>query len=248
MICHDSSGTPAATSAPFVFERDTFAFRNELVWEYRVDARTGRMTTRRAEPAPTFALRCFVMVRAVRQFRFHARFEPESPRVDDGACRRLVRAVIRRSPRRASAPSDRVRIPGFRGLRELSAAHEALMKQALGGAWRSYVLRSHWRMVFPFPRTHQAREAKSLQAAVQAGRLPIVHVVRFPQLTINHGLLLFATEQADEAVEFLAYDPNAPDAPARLSYRRDTRTFELPPNRYWGGGRVDIFEIYHGWF
>ncbi len=247
MICPDASTSAASAAAPFAFGRDTFAFRNELVWEYRVDARTGRMITRRAEPAPTFALRCFMMVRVARQFKFHARFEPERPRVGEGACRRLVSAVVRRSPRRSSAPGDRVCIPGFLGLRELSTTHEAMMKRILGGAWRSYFLPSHWRMVFPFSRTHQASAATSLLAAVQAGLLPIVHVIRFPQLTINHGLLLFAAEQADEAVAFLAYDPNSPDAPVRLGYHREARTFDLPPNRYWAGGRVDVFEIYRGW-
>lgn len=248
MICHDPSGSPVDTSAPFDFERDTFAFRNELVWEYRLEEPTGRMTTRRAEPAPTFAHRCFVMVKAARQFLFHAQFVPELPQPDEDACLALARAVIRRSPRRSSAPADRVRIPGFSGLRDLSTTHESLMKQVVGGAWRSYVLRSHWRMVFPFSRRHQAREAESLLAAFQAGRMPIVHVVRFPQLTINHGLLLFAADSADETVAFSAYDPNAADAPTRLIYSRNTRTFELPANRYWAGGRVDVFEICHGWF
>jgi hypothetical protein len=249
VICHEPASSPAAATAPFDFERDTLAFRNELVWEYRVDERTGRMTTCRTEPPPTFALRCFVMTRATRQFRMHARFEPEaSPPPDEAACLRLARTVIRRDPRRPSAPIDRVRIPGFEGLRELSATHEEGLKRVLGGAWRSYVLRSHWRMVFPFSRSHQARTAESLQTALCAGRLPILHVLRFPQLTINHGLLIFAGRPGKGNVAFSAYDPNTPEGPARLDYDLRTRTFTLSRNRYWAGGRVDGFEIYHGWY
>ncbi|MCP5521202.1 MAG: hypothetical protein H7A46_06600 [Verrucomicrobiales bacterium] len=234
--------------AAFDFARDTFAFRNELVWEYHPDVRTGRMIPRRAEPRPTFALRCFAMVRAARQFRIHAQFEPGQSRPDEADCGRLVRTVIRRNPRRASAARQRVPIPGFRDLRELSTIHEGLLKQALGGAWRSYVLRSHWRMVFPFSRVHQAREAESLKRALETGRLPVVHVVRFPQLTINHGLLLFAVEPGQDRVDFMAYDPNSTGSAIRLTYHPGTRTFGLPPNHYWAGGRVDVFEIYHGWF
>lgn len=249
MICDDdTSSSTGGVSPRFDFDRDTFAFRNELVWEYRVDEGTGLMATRRADPAPTFAHRCFVMVRMVRQFLLHARFEPERPPPDERGIFRLLAAVVRRSPRHASSSQDRVPVTGFHGLRELSQAHEALVKQVSGGAWQSYVLRSHWRMVFPFSRRRQAREAESLLAGLSAARLPIVHVVRFPQLTINHGLLLFAAEREGDTVNFRAYDPNVPGAPTCLSYHHGRRTFELPRNHYWAGGRVDVFEIYHGWF
>ena len=48
------------------FDRDTLAFANELVWEYHFDEATGATTTRRRVPPPDYALRCFVLVRAVR--------------------------------------------------------------------------------------------------------------------------------------------------------------------------------------
>ena len=53
------------------------------------------------------------------------------------------------------------------------------------------------------------------------------------------------TRRARETIRFAAYDPNAPDAPATLSYDRATRTFTLPHNTYFRGGRVDVYEIYH---
>ena len=63
----------------FEFERDTFAFPNELVWEYHFDAATGTTAARRRVPPPEYALRCFVLVRAARQFLYHARFDPTAP-------------------------------------------------------------------------------------------------------------------------------------------------------------------------
>lgn len=239
---------PAAATRAFEFARDTFAFRNELVWEYRIDGDTGRTTTVRSEPPPTYAHRCFVMVRSARQFRFHARFDPEGPRPDASRAEALAKAVVRRSARHPSPAADRVVIPGCGDLREFSQLFEPAVKRACGRAWQSYFLRSHWRMVFPFSRAHQAREATGLAAALNGGRLPIVHLVRFPQLTINHGLLLFGVESGHDGLKFAAYDPNLPGTPALLCYERASRTFTLPATHYWAGGRVDVFETYHGWF
>ena len=59
-----------------------------------------------------------------------------------------------------------------------------------------------------------------------------MHLVRFPRIAINHALLLYAYSASEEAIRFAAYDPNAPDAPATLSYDRATRTFTLPHNTY----------------
>lgn len=115
----------------FQFERDTFAFHNELVWEYRFDPATCRPTTCRNEPPPTYAHRCFVMVRSARQFFYHARFD-------------------------------------------------------------------------------------------------------------------FIETEA--AIRFVAYDPNIQEHPAELTYDRARRTFFLLPNHYWAGGRVDVVEVYRGWF
>src|SRR5258705_348138 len=63
----------------FEFERDAFAFPNELVWEYHFDEATGATAARRRVPAPDYALRCFVLIRAARQFLYHARFDPPAP-------------------------------------------------------------------------------------------------------------------------------------------------------------------------
>jgi hypothetical protein len=232
----------------FQFERDTFAFANELVCEYRFDAPDGRPKLTARVPRPDYTLRCFVLVRAARQFLYHAEFQPGLPLLPEAECRRRVRQVISRNPRVPCAPERRVRFPGCEGLRALSRIGEQLLKAECGGAWRSYVLRSHWRMVFPLSRRQQERTAERLQARLAAGFPPIVHLVRFPQLTINHGMLVFAAELSGRQTIFQAYDPNDPACPARLAYDADARTFSLPANRYWAGGNLDIIEIYRSWW
>ena len=245
----------------FDFHRDTFAFANETKWRYSVDPVTGRQKSTPRVPEPDYTLHCFAMARSARQFWLHARFEPELPVADEATYLKLIREVVsRRVPatcgRRPdqSNPTDgdckspaRVVIPGYTGLREFSAAWEPLLKAGCGGVWRSYFQRGNWRMVLPFTRGHQQAEAARLVSRLHHGALPIVHLLRFPQLTINHTLLLFATHEASEAIEFHAYDPNVPERPVTLKYDRATRTFTLPPLHYFVGGRVDVYEIYRGW-
>lgn len=232
----------------FEFGRDSFAFANELIWEYRFNAATGRTTFSRREPKPDYAHRCFVLARAARQFLYHARFDPAQPPTSDDNYRLLIHEVVSRNPRQPCAPGQCVVFPGFASLREFSATRERLLKEECGGAWRSYVLRSHWRMVFPISRAHQTRTAKALKLALQEGGSPIIHLVRFPKLSINHGMVLFNGSATVAGFRFDAYDPNDPQKPTALSYEAATRTFQLPANRYWAGGRLEVIEIYRGWF
>ena len=241
-------GSPPDHSArSFQFERDTFSFANELVWEYRRDPATGKTTTFRNEPAPTYAHRCFVMVRSARQFFYHARFEPAQAAADERTYRGLIREVVSRSPRRPSADADKLVIPGYDSLRSFSQAQAPLLHAECGGAWQSYFLRSHWRMILPMSRGHQERMARHLVEVFPKRIAPIVHLVRFPQLTINHGIVLFDFIETGAEIRYAAYDPNVPEHPSELIYDRAKRTFLFPRNHYWNGGRVDVVEVYRGW-
>jgi hypothetical protein len=231
----------------FEFQRDSFAFANELIWAYHFDPVTGKTTVSRRAPEPTYAHRCFVLSRAARQFLYHSRFDAGQQIADDKAYRRLIRRVLARNPRALCEPGQTIVIPGFDSLRRFSQARETLLKAECGGAWRSYCLRSHWRMVFPVSRQHQVRTAGQLLEAIRHNRSPIVHLVRFPALSINHGMLLFAAEETDDRVRFHAYDPNDPNKPVLVSFDRSARTFALSANAYWAGGHVDIIEIYRTW-
>ncbi len=243
---------PTASSAPrrFDFGRDTFAFANELAWEYRFDPGGGRPRMEAREPRPSYVLRCFVLARAVRQFFLHAEFRADAEPGSLAESRACVRQVLRRNPRIPSSPGGRVGFPGYDGLRSFSRDREGLLKAECGGAWRSYVLRSHWRMVFPITRAHQDRTYRQLTARLARGQPAIVHLVRFPQLTINHGMTLYAVEGGggQGGTRFLAYDPNDPSGPSVLSFDGGSRTFFLPANRYWAGGPLDVIEIYRSWW
>jgi hypothetical protein len=237
----------AAGPRQFEFARDTFAFKNETYWEYHFDTASGKTTFSKREPKPDYAHRCFVLTRAARQFFYHVRFDPDRQAPDDPVCRRLIRQIVARNPRRSCATEKQIVIPGYANLREFSGARAPLLKAECGGAWRSYVLRSHWRMVFPISRPHQARTAAALRAALQQNIPPIIHLVKFPAVTINHSMLVFAAAETAGGVDFQAADPNNAEKPTTLSFDHKTSTFTLPPNHYWAGGELDIIEIYRTW-
>jgi hypothetical protein len=239
----------ATSSLPrrFEFDRDTFAFANELVWEYRLDPASQKMVSRRSDPPPAYAHRCFVLARSARQFFYHARFDATLPVADEETCRRMVREVVSRNPRTASPEARRAVVPGYDSLRSFSQARAALLKATCGGAWQSYVLRSHWRMILPVSRRHQERMAGQLLRSVPARRASIVHLFRFPALSINHGIVLYDIAELEAGLRFAAYDPNQPGQPTELEYHRADRTFYFPRNHYWAGGPVQVVETYCGW-
>ena len=102
-------------------------------------------------------------------------------------------------------------------------------------------------MVFPITRGHQTRTAAQLVTALEQNISPIIHLVKFPSLTINHGMVLFNAVATRNGVDFSAYDPNNPLQPVNLTFDRATATFSLPPNRYWPGGELNVIEIFRNW-
>ncbi len=232
----------------FDFSRDTFAYANELVWEYQFDTSTGGRTTHRRDPPAEYSHHCFVVARCARQFFQHARFDAAQPAVSAAEYRRLIRAVVARSPRRDRRDAARVLIPGYADLHAFSAGQSELLKAECGGAWQSYLQRGHWRMIMPLSRGHQERMARQLVAALQQNRPPVVHVVRFPKLSINHAVLLFDRRESEREIVFSTYDPNEPAKATTLTYDRASRTFLFPRNLYFAGGRVDVYEIYRSAF
>ncbi len=246
LLCGCATPRPFVGSRPFDFQKDTFAYPNELVWEYHFDPK-GKWVHQRREPPPDYTHHCFVVARSARQFFQNAKFDASLPVTDDATYRRRIRAVVAADPARPVPDDKRIVIPGYADLRSFSEAHEALLKRECGGAWHSYFQRGHWRMIFPFSRASQKRTAENLCDALKQNRPPVIHVVRFPQLTINHAVLVLEAKEGKDEILFSVYDPNKPDTPKPLTFDRASETFTFPGNDYWPGGRVDVYEIYRSW-
>lgn len=237
---------PFLADRPFQHPADTFAFPNDTLWSYARDPVTGRQVHLRRDPPPDYHLRCFVMARSAKQFFAHAHFDPHSPALDAAGYAERLQSLVRRSPRTTSPPKERIVFPGYSNLRSFSAAHAGLCKAGLGGAWQSYVQRGHWRMVLPFTRRGQRREAEDLLLSVRANRAPVVHIFTFPALTINHSVVAYAVEETPTRLRFLTYDPNSPDEVLPMEFDPLLRQFSLPPTVYFIGGPVDAYEVYSG--
>ncbi|HSH96513.1 MAG TPA: hypothetical protein VK968_20355, partial [Roseimicrobium sp.] len=196
--------SPRATA--FQFPADSMAYANQLKWEYYPNPEGGPMLHRKREPAPDYTLHCFVVARSVKQFFYHARFDPTLPKVSGSEYRTLAKKVVARTSRTPSHTSRRIVIPGYADLRSFSADHESMLKAECGGGWQSYVQRGHWRMLLPFSRSQQEKVEASLVQKLELGDAPVAHLVRFPQLSINHAVVLVGSEVRDGNRVFKVYD------------------------------------------
>ncbi|MEO6036134.1 MAG: hypothetical protein ABIQ35_12835, partial [Verrucomicrobiota bacterium] len=202
----------------------------------------GKWTSRRREPQPEYKQHCFVVVHAAKQFFKFAEFDPASQAVDEKSYRDLIHQIVFGSDMRRA--DVKIKVPGYANLNEFSRAHEDLLKRESGSAWRSYFQRGHWRIMLPFSRRHQEKAGEDFVRKLRENQALVVHLVRFPQLSINHAVMLVGFRETTEAIEFSVYDPNTPDKPSILTYDRASRTFLLPTNAYFYGGKVNVYEIY----
>lgn len=242
-----SSSSGLASNLTFDFQRDTFAYTNELVWAYNINPETKEQSWHLRSKSPEYSHHCFVMVRSARQFWWHAKFDPAQPSADERTYRRLVDEVIGRSDLKGSPEERKVVFPGYAGLREFSEAYPKLLQAECGGAWQSYVQRGHWRMLWPFTRGSQESHARRLRERIESGTPCVVHLVRFPSLKINHAVLAYALRTEPGKIVFSTYDSNDPGQPLDLIYLEKERRFEFPTTGYFVGGEVEVYEIYRNW-
>jgi hypothetical protein len=245
--CATTPSKKFSPSRQFLFEKDTFSFANNLEKLRYFDSK-GDWVVRKIEPRPPYTLHCFVVSRSALQFFEHARFAPELPKADDETYSRLVHKVVETDPRVMLPDDEKIVLPGYGDLRSFSRDKEALIKDACGGAWQSYVQRGHWRMVFPFSRWQQRHVAQRLFEEVAHNQPAVVHLVRFPQLSINHAVLIYGARRIGNEIDFKTYDPNTPAAPTTIRYHPENGTFTMATNDYFAGGRIDLYQVYHGIF
>ncbi len=226
---------PRVTVPALRFGVDTFAFANES-------------RSKNADKPDLYANYCFVMARAVSQFLRFARFDPEAPRLPAAAYAGLVSEVVDRPPWAAPLPgSERVVIPGYRSLHDLSRDQEAAVKEGLGPRWWTLVHWTNWRVVLPVPGWHQEAVAAEVLAEVRAGRPAQLLVTNLPSWELNHTVVVFdARAGAGGAVEFLVYDPNDPEVPGVLAFDRRARRFVAQRLHDTAPGAIRAFRMYHG--
>ena len=238
---------PGAPGPPLVFPDETFAFANELLSAYEMGP-DGRLQMVPRDVPAEYGQNCVSMARAVRVFHAHARFDPSLPRANEETYRRLIEAILARDPRQKRPVFDRFVIPGYANLYEFSQGEEVLLKLSVDDRLVGYFQRGNWRMIMAFSRSHQSTMAKRFVDNVRRGEAPVVHIIRFPNIDINHMIVIYDVEETRDAIFFDFYDPNYPGDRLRMRYDRSERSFEFPQNDFFAGGPVRAYEVYDGVF
>jgi len=126
-----TSARASAVPSNFHFDRDTFAFANQTVFEYH----EGHASLRKPSSVKKDAYNrhCFVMCRTAMQFKKFARFDPHSAPLDDTSLSARVRAVTHRSAWEQPSPEDqRIVFPGYKDLREITKARRQPLQKTNG--------------------------------------------------------------------------------------------------------------------
>jgi hypothetical protein len=244
------SATIARAAEPnFHFDRDTFAFANQTVFEYH----DGHASLRKKASVKRDAYNrhCFVMCRTAMQFRKFARFDPKGAPLDDTSLAARVRAVTHRAAWARPLPENqRIVFPGYRNLREMSEGRRELLQLNIGHGWPSYFRFSNARMMFQDGAGYQAKTHARLNAALARGEVFIGFLTTYPRLSINHSVLIYKQKSfsPNPGVErYFVYDPNHPESPRELTWSPRARSFSYEKDWDFIGGSVRVYQVYDKW-
>ena len=230
----DARAPRPSSGAAIRFGVDTFAFPNDIRWK---------------NPGKTelYSNYCFVMARAITQFHRFARFAPELPRVESPAYTTLVAQIVAQSPWAEALPhSERIVIPGYASLYELSAAQEEVVKAGLGGRFWTMVHWTNWRVFLPWTRGQQERVAAETLAELDLGRPVQLLVTNLPKVELNHTVIAYDYRIYEgRFLEFIVYDPNEPHAPGWVAFDRAERRFFASGVYDTEPGEIRAFRMYY---
>lgn len=246
----------ASAERPFDFKRDTFDFANETVFEYH----EGRGSLRHdgAVKKKRFVQHCFVMSRAVEQFRKFARFDASQPPLADAELAARIHKITSMpawSP--PAAENDRIVIPGYADLRSLSRDRGEIVRNNIGLGWPTYFRVGNWRIFLPHGPAQQARTHEALERALaQPEGYFVAYLTTTPEnFAINHAVLVYAKQPAvavfagrgsaqRDTIRYAVYDPNHAEAPRTLEWSPRDRSFSYQKDWDFAGGHVTVWQVY----
>jgi hypothetical protein len=234
------------TTSAFCFDRDTFAFANQTVFEYHQGHASLRKPSATKQDA--YNRHCFVMCRTALQFKKFARFDARGAPLDDNSLAARVRAVIRRPAWAEPLPeNERIVFPGYKNLKEMSKARREIVQLSIGHGWPSYFRISNARMMFQDGTGYQKRTHARLNAALVRGELFVGFLTTYPRFSINHSVLIYelkASSPNPGEDRYLVYDPNHPESPRELTWSVHDRAFSYQKDWDFIGGFVRVYQVY----
>ncbi|HZS17144.1 MAG TPA: hypothetical protein VFA51_04345 [Candidatus Udaeobacter sp.] len=238
-----------ADDAQFGFDRDTFAFANQTVFEYHEGHASLRKNSTVKRDA--YNRHCFVMCRTAMQFKKFARFDPHGAPLDEATLATRIRAVTHQAAWRDPLPRDqRIVFPGYKDLREMSKAQRELVQKNIGHGWPSYFRISNARMMFQDGAGYQEKTHELLNATLLRGELFVGFLTTYPRLSINHSVLIYKRKSSspNPGVErYFVYDPNHPESPRELTWSPQARSFSYQKDWDFVGGNVRVYQVYAKW-
>jgi hypothetical protein len=242
LFCAITAFCSTASSKVFSLQNDTFHFSNQTYFDYKVASDQEIVIARRKGRVPDYSRHCFQLCRAVLQFDRFAEFRPDLLQVSEEEYGRLVR-LVSRIPAWSAVPEKKIIIPGYPNLDSFSAAHALTAQKNLGRWWPSYLRLGNWRIVFPVPRSGQAKIAAWLRNELDRQRIRAVHITRFKPL--NHCLVVYRYEQKpDGDLVFFVNDSNQAKKIVHLTYHAADRSFYYDRTWYYKGGLVSVLPLY----
>ncbi len=242
VVCAQAGGA----TPEFCFDRDTFGFANQTVFEYH----EGHASLRRpsATKRDAYNRHCFVMSRTAMQFKKFARFEPHSAALDDSALAARIRAVTRQPAWTEPLPDNqRIVFPGYKDLKQMSKARRELVQLSIGHGWPSYFRISNARMMFQDGTGYQERTHAALNAGLARGELFVAFLTTYPRFSINHSVLIYRLKSSSPNPgedRYLVYDPNHPESPRDLTWSARDRAFSYQKDWDFIGGLVRVYQVY----
>ena len=236
----------SALASDFNFDRETFAFANATVFEYR-NGVIVRMTGRRKEKSERYTRRCFVMSRAVVQFHKFARFDGKAAPLDDKELAARIRRVCHKQPWHDPLPPDKRIVFPYANLREMSKTRGRILQENIGLGWPTYGRIGNFRMFFNHSIRYQEKTQAELEATLRRGEMFVAYLSDYPTLHINHSVLVYAKKPAPNGGKidkYICYDPNHPDAPRELSWSRELRVFNYVKDEEFVGGYTRVYHVY----
>src|SRR5947209_15318312 len=242
------SSAQAGSAARFSYSRDTLAFANTTVFAYEHGKIVSHHNFFERKKPHRYTRSCFVMARAVEQFYKFARFDPNSPALDESELHKRLRAVTRKPPWHDPLPPEkRIVFSGYRSLREMSQAQTRLMQRNIGLGWVAYLRPGNFRMFYLHNKNYQAKTHEELEQTLAHGEFFIAYLSDYPILHINHSVLVYKHDRprsADGTDHYLVYDPNHPDGPRHLKWLPAKREFNFQKDQEFAGGFTRVFQVY----
>ena len=243
MQCEESVGAVFSAKTKFNRIHDTLAFPNDTFYENGRDE-SEKIPSDANGFAPVYFHRCFVLTRCVMQFHKFAQFDPHAPKVSEEGYRSLIRSICRIPTWRAAFSSERaVVIPGYKNLRDFSAARQLLFQREIGWWLSTYFRVGNWRMIYPSLKSFREAAAQKIAERLDCGELQAVYLSVFPRM--NHTVVIYDYARMKNGdIVFTCYDPNYHNTASWLRYDSTVRDFVFQKRWFFLGGQVKLMRIY----